>query len=46
MYFIGHGICRGIKEKALWNLQWLIKNTMKFTKGDQEKIIWRFQGSV
>ena len=41
---------QGYQRNTMWNFQGLIKNKMKFPKGDhdqeQEKIMWKFQGSV
>ena len=30
----------------MWKFQGLIKNKMEYPKCDQEKIMWKFQGSV
>ena len=37
---------QGYQRNSMWNFQGLIKNKMEFPKGDQEKIMWKFQGSV
>ena len=37
---------QGYQRNSMWNFQGLIKSKMEFPKGDQEKIMWKFQGSV
>ena len=34
------------QRNSMWNFQGLIKNKMEYPKCDQEKIMWKFQGSV
>ena len=37
---------QGYQGNSMWNFQGLIKNKMELPKGDQEKIMPKFQGSV